>query len=230
MAHVSQCLRISERAIAVQTLILCLTRPFLHQKVVLQRGLRRQPKFQISNSRSYCGNDSCDGKSLRAAKQFTLCSTRIFRDGARKNWPLRGSPRHALPRNQPCRIENPRPRRGNGALEVSALQLLSGRRSIIGWPSGTAIDSQDTMLFRALAGVRSMNEVFPLERAAEAYARMMSGQARFRVVLTTGAWHWARGATLGYCPAVVVPVRRLPRCWSTSTVTTPARKAVRYFD
>jgi propanol-preferring alcohol dehydrogenase len=72
-------------------------------------------------------------------------------------------------------------------LEVSALQLLSGRRSLIGWPSGTAIDSQDTMLFSALAGVRSMNEVFPLERAAEAYDRMMSGQARFRVVLTTGS-------------------------------------------
>jgi D-arabinose 1-dehydrogenase-like Zn-dependent alcohol dehydrogenase len=72
-------------------------------------------------------------------------------------------------------------------LEVSALQLLSGRRSIIGWPSGTAIDSRDTMLFSVLAGVRSMNEVFPLERAAEAYERMMSGQARFRVVLTTGS-------------------------------------------
>ena len=71
-------------------------------------------------------------------------------------------------------------------LEVSALQLISGRKSIIGWPSGTAMDSQDTMLFSALAGVRSMNEVFPLERAAEAYERMMSGQARFRVVLTTG--------------------------------------------
>jgi len=72
-------------------------------------------------------------------------------------------------------------------LEVSALQLLGGRKSIAGWPSGTAIDSQDTMSFSVLAGVRSMNEVFPLERAAEAYERMMSGKARFRVVLTTGA-------------------------------------------
>ena len=72
-------------------------------------------------------------------------------------------------------------------LEVSALQLLSGRKSIKGWPSGTAIDSQDTMLFRVLAGVRSMNEVFPLERAAEAYERMMSGKALFRVVLTVGS-------------------------------------------
>jgi len=72
-------------------------------------------------------------------------------------------------------------------LEVSALQLIGGRRSIAGWPSGTAMDSEDTMRFSTLTGVRSMNEVFPLERATEAYERMMSGQARFRVVLTTGS-------------------------------------------
>ena len=52
-----------------------------------------------------------------------------------------------------------------------------------GWYSGTSIDSQDTLKFSALADVHSMNEVFPLERAAEAYERMMSGKARFRVVL-----------------------------------------------
>jgi D-arabinose 1-dehydrogenase-like Zn-dependent alcohol dehydrogenase len=56
----------------------------------------------------------------------------------------------------------------------------------MGWPSGRSIDSQDTLRFSALTGVRSMNEVFPLERAAEAYEHMMSGKARFRVVLTTG--------------------------------------------
>src|SRR5712691_5707362 len=72
------------------------------------------------------------------------------------------------------------------ALEVSPLHLIGGRRSIVGWPSGRSIDSQDTLGFSALTGVRSMNEVFPLERAAEAYERMMSGKARFRVVLTTG--------------------------------------------
>ena len=72
------------------------------------------------------------------------------------------------------------------ALEVPAFQLLMGRRSILGWPSGTSMDSQDTMSFCALTGVRSMNEVFPLERAAEAYDRMMNGDARFRIVLTTG--------------------------------------------
>ncbi len=56
----------------------------------------------------------------------------------------------------------------------------------MGWYSGTSIDSQDTLSFSVLTGVRSMNEVFPLDRAAEAYERMMSGKARFRVVLTTG--------------------------------------------
>lgn len=69
-------------------------------------------------------------------------------------------------------------------LEVSAFTLIGGRRSVSGWPSGTSIDSQDTLNFSALTGVRSMNEVFPLERASEAYDRMMSGHARFRVVLT----------------------------------------------
>jgi D-arabinose 1-dehydrogenase-like Zn-dependent alcohol dehydrogenase len=69
---------------------------------------------------------------------------------------------------------------------VAGIPLLLGRRSIVGWPSGSSIDSQDTLAFSALSGVRSMNEVFPLERAAEAYDHMMSGKARFRAVLTTG--------------------------------------------
>ena len=55
-----------------------------------------------------------------------------------------------------------------------------------GWYSGMSIDSQDALAFSAFSGVRSMNEEFPLERANEAYERMMSGKARFRVVLTTG--------------------------------------------
>ena len=71
-------------------------------------------------------------------------------------------------------------------LEVSPNFLLSGRRSIIGWNSGTSIDSQDTLSFSVLTGVRSMNEVFPIERAAEAYELMMNGKVRFRAVLTTG--------------------------------------------
>ncbi len=73
---------------------------------------------------------------------------------------------------------------GADPLEVSSLQLIMGRHSIAGWASGTSIDSEDTVAFSALTGVRSMNEVFSLERAAAAYERMMSGQARFRVVLT----------------------------------------------
>ena len=71
------------------------------------------------------------------------------------------------------------------SLQVSPLLLIGGRRSIKGWYSGTAIDSQDTLKFSVLAGVRAMNEVFPLEKVTEAYERMMSGKARFRVVLTT---------------------------------------------
>jgi len=72
------------------------------------------------------------------------------------------------------------------SLTVSPLQLLGGRQSVKGWYSGTSIDSQDTLDFSVLAGVRSMNEVFPLERVDEAYERMLSGKARFRVVLTMG--------------------------------------------
>ncbi len=73
-----------------------------------------------------------------------------------------------------------------GPFEISPLQLLGARQSVKGWYSGTAIDSQDTLDFSVLAGVRSMNEVFPLEQVEQAYERMHSGKARFRVVLTTG--------------------------------------------
>lgn len=71
-------------------------------------------------------------------------------------------------------------------LQVPGIPLILGRRSIVGWPSGTSIDSQDTLKFSLLTGVRAMNEIFPLERAAEAYEHMISGKARFRAVLTTG--------------------------------------------
>lgn len=70
--------------------------------------------------------------------------------------------------------------------EVDPLFLLMGRRSVKGWYSGTAIDSEETLAYSAQTGVRSMNEMYPLERAAEAYERMISGKARFRVVLTMG--------------------------------------------
>jgi D-arabinose 1-dehydrogenase-like Zn-dependent alcohol dehydrogenase len=71
-------------------------------------------------------------------------------------------------------------------LEVPARLLIGGRRSVSGWPSGSPIDSQDTLAFCALTGIRPMTEVYPLERAAEGYARMQSGKARFRVVLSIG--------------------------------------------
>jgi D-arabinose 1-dehydrogenase-like Zn-dependent alcohol dehydrogenase len=72
------------------------------------------------------------------------------------------------------------------SIQVSPLSLLMGCRSVKGWYSGTSIDSQDTLAFSVRAGVRSMNETYPLDRVAEAYDRMMSGKARFRVVLTIG--------------------------------------------
>src|SRR5204863_239787 len=70
------------------------------------------------------------------------------------------------------------------SLNIAPQLLIFGSRSITGWYSGTSIESQQTLAFSALTGVRSMNEVYPLARAAEAYDRMMSGEARFRVVLT----------------------------------------------
>jgi alcohol dehydrogenase/propanol-preferring alcohol dehydrogenase len=68
-------------------------------------------------------------------------------------------------------------------LALASLPMILGRRAVHGWYSGTSIDSEDTLAFSVLAGVRSMNEVFPLERAREGFDRMMSGAARFRVVL-----------------------------------------------
>lgn len=70
-------------------------------------------------------------------------------------------------------------------LSVAPLAMIGRRLSITGWPSGSSIDSEDTLAFSATSGVRSMNEVYPLAQAADAYDRMMSGKARFRVVLTT---------------------------------------------
>jgi len=69
-------------------------------------------------------------------------------------------------------------------IEVSPIQLITGQKSIQGWASGTPSDSEDTLRFSELTGVRPMIETYPLEKAAEAYARMMSGHAQFRVVLT----------------------------------------------
>jgi D-arabinose 1-dehydrogenase-like Zn-dependent alcohol dehydrogenase len=74
-----------------------------------------------------------------------------------------------------------------GPIPVNPILLISGKTSVKGWYSGTSIDSQDTLAFSARSGVKSMNEVYPFERASEAYDRMMSGKALFRVVLNMGA-------------------------------------------
>ncbi len=70
-----------------------------------------------------------------------------------------------------------------GNLDIDSMHLLMNRAAVKGWYSGTSIDSEDTLNFSATEGVASMNEVYPLDRAQAAYDRMMSGQARFRVVL-----------------------------------------------
>jgi D-arabinose 1-dehydrogenase-like Zn-dependent alcohol dehydrogenase len=69
-------------------------------------------------------------------------------------------------------------------MEVAPVQLITGCRTIQGWVAGTPADSEDTLHFAELSGVRPMIETYPLEKAAEAYDRMMSGNAQFRVVLT----------------------------------------------
>ena len=75
---------------------------------------------------------------------------------------------------------------GFESLTVTPIQLISGSKSIRGWASGTARDSQDTLEFSVVSGVRPMIERYPLEKAADAYQQMISGKARFRVVLTMG--------------------------------------------
>jgi D-arabinose 1-dehydrogenase-like Zn-dependent alcohol dehydrogenase len=72
------------------------------------------------------------------------------------------------------------------SLTVTPIQLISGRKALQGWASGTGKDSEDTLRFSSLTGVRPMIEKYPLEKAAEAYDQMISGRARFRVVLTMG--------------------------------------------
>jgi D-arabinose 1-dehydrogenase-like Zn-dependent alcohol dehydrogenase len=71
----------------------------------------------------------------------------------------------------------------DGPVVINPFPLLLGRRTVAGWPSGTGIDSEDTLKFSALTAVKPMNEIYQLEKAEDAYQRMMSGKARFRVVL-----------------------------------------------
>jgi D-arabinose 1-dehydrogenase-like Zn-dependent alcohol dehydrogenase len=74
----------------------------------------------------------------------------------------------------------------DGPVVINPFPLILGRRTVAGWPAGSGMDSEDTLNFSALTGVKPMIEAYPLEKAGEAYDRMMSGKARFRVVLTTG--------------------------------------------
>jgi D-arabinose 1-dehydrogenase-like Zn-dependent alcohol dehydrogenase len=69
-------------------------------------------------------------------------------------------------------------------INVTPVQLITGSRALQGWASGTPADAEDTLRFAQLTGVCPMIETYPLEKAAEAYARMISGNAQFRVVLT----------------------------------------------
>lgn len=71
-------------------------------------------------------------------------------------------------------------------LAVAPADLISGSRSVVGHPSGTSKDSEDTLRFATLTGIRPMIETVPLEQGAPAYERMLRGQARFRMVLTMG--------------------------------------------
>lgn len=72
-------------------------------------------------------------------------------------------------------------------LAVDTIAMITRRQAVVGWPAGTGMDSEDTLNFSVLSGIKPMIETYPLEKAAEGYERMMSGKARFRVVLTTGA-------------------------------------------
>jgi D-arabinose 1-dehydrogenase-like Zn-dependent alcohol dehydrogenase len=75
---------------------------------------------------------------------------------------------------------------GMDPIQVSAFDLIGASRSVVGHASGASVDSQDTLAFSALAGVRPTIETMPLAQAAEAYDKMMRNEARFRMVLTTG--------------------------------------------
>ena len=75
---------------------------------------------------------------------------------------------------------------GDEPIEINPVPLLFGTRSIAGTMTGSSIDAEDTLSFSALQGIRAMIETVPLAKAAEAYARMMRNEARFRIVLVTG--------------------------------------------
>ena len=76
---------------------------------------------------------------------------------------------------------------GQGPIEVNAVDVILAMRSVQGWPSGTAQDSQEAMDFAQQHGIKTVVETFPLEKAEEAYKKMMDGKARYRAVLVPGS-------------------------------------------
>ena len=108
---------------------------------------------------------------------FRRTATGTLKKGMTTTWGYAGI---AIP---PPHVTNQLIRDALHPLTVNSLDLLAKRASVRGWYSGTATDSEDTLLFSQLNDIGSMNEVFPLEQAQAAYDRMMSGKARFRVVL-----------------------------------------------
>jgi D-arabinose 1-dehydrogenase-like Zn-dependent alcohol dehydrogenase len=120
-------------------------------------------------------------------------------------------------------------------IEVTPVQLVTGSRSIQGWASGTPADEEDTLRFAELTGVRPIIETYPLEKAAEAYARMMSGQAQFRVVLTMWTPFCKLGissiqgttASVGAVCLRTTPITRSRRRLQTERISRPYQRSHR---
>ena len=118
----------------------------------------------------------------------------------------------------------------DGPLVINPLPLLLGRLTVAGWPSGTGMDSEDTLNFSALTGVKPMIETYPLEKAGEAFDRMTSGKARFRVVLTVGnngaadlrtPGGAASGVSHSACPSGVSEAARDPVIIDANAIGSP---------
>jgi D-arabinose 1-dehydrogenase-like Zn-dependent alcohol dehydrogenase len=142
--------------------------------VAIARGADKEPLARQLGAHHYIDNTTADPaaelQELGGAKAIlaTVTSSEAM-----------ASVQHGLSPNGTLMVIGAVP-----SLQIDSLFLLLGSRSVKGWYSGVASDSEDTLAFSQLNGVQSMNEIYPLSRVAEAYDRMMSGQARFRVVLT----------------------------------------------
>lgn len=146
-----------------------------YRTVAIARGQDKAPLAKQLGAHTYIDSTTCDvaAELLRMGGAKVILSTVTNADAVEAVF-------GGLAANGKLMI--------NGALDrplsVSSMTMIGKRQSIQGWPSGCAKDSEDTLKFSALCGVRPMVETVPLEKAAEGYERMMSGKARFRVVLT----------------------------------------------